>query len=112
MYKIQRNAKGEVERFKARLVAKGKKQARIDYGEVFALVARLETIYLFISLVVQHGRKIFQMDVKSPFLNDYLEEEIYVEQPLGYVEKNHEGKVLKLKKTPYGLKQAPRAWNS
>ncbi len=52
------------------------------------------------------------MDVKSMFLNSYLEEEVYVEQPIGYVVKGHEGKVLKLKKALYGLKQTPRAWNS
>ena len=86
MYKLKKNAKGEVERFKARLVVKGYSQQQgIDYNEVFSLVACLETIRLLISLAAQNQRRIFQMDVKSVFLNGYLEEELYVEQPIGYV---------------------------
>ncbi|WP_177314016.1 reverse transcriptase domain-containing protein, partial [Plesiomonas shigelloides] len=113
VYKIKRNAKGEVERNKARLVAKGYNQRQgIDYDEVFAPVARLETIRLIISLAAQNAWKIYQMDVKSAFLNGLLEEEVYIEQPPGFEEKGQEDKVLKLKKALYGLKQAPRAWNS
>ena len=113
VYKAKKNAKGEVERYKARLVAKGFKQRYgIDYEEVFAPVARLETIRLIISLAAQNRWKIHQMDVKSAFLNGHLEEEVYVEQPMGYVVKGNEDKVLKLNKALYGLKQAPRAWNS
>ncbi|KAL4011046.1 hypothetical protein IC575_028092 [Cucumis melo] len=105
--------KGEVERYKARLVEKGYSQRKgIDYDEVFAPVARLETIRLLIALAAQNNWKIFQMDVKSAFLNGYLEEEVYLEQPPGYSVKGQEYKVLKLKKTLYGLKQAPRMWNS
>jgi len=113
VYKTKKNAKGEVQRYKARLVAKGYKQREgIDYGEVFAPVARLETIRLMISLAAQHRWKIYQLDVKSAFLNGFLEEEIYVEQPLGYIEAENDGKVYKLKKALYGLKQASRAWNT
>ncbi|KAL0544873.1 hypothetical protein IC582_020003 [Cucumis melo] len=113
VFKIKRNEKGEVERYKARLVAKGYSQRKgIDYDEVFAPVARLETIRLLIALAAQNNWKIFQMDVKSAFLNGYLEEEVYLEQPPGYSVKGQEDKVLKLKKTLYGLKQAPRMWNS
>ncbi|KAH9669584.1 hypothetical protein KPL70_021844 [Citrus sinensis] len=113
VYKTKRNAKGEIERHKARLVAKGYSQkAGIDYDEVFAPVALLETIRLIISLAAQNKWKIFQMDVKSAFLNGLFEEEVYIEQPLGYVVKGHEDKILRLKKALYGLKQAPRAWNS
>ena len=102
-----------MQRYKARLVAKGYKQREcIDYREVFAPIARLETIRLMISLAAQHRWKIYQLDVKSTFLNGFLEEEIYVEQPLGYIEAENEGKVYKLKKALYGLKQAPRAWNT
>jgi len=113
VYKTKKNAKGKVQRYKTRLVAKGYKQREgIDYGEVFAPVARLETIRLMILLVTQHRWKIYQLDVKSAFLNGFLEEEIYVEQPLGYIEAGNEGKVYKLKKALYGLKQSPRAWNT
>ena len=110
VYKTKRNAKGEIERHKARLVAKGYSQkAGIDYDEVFAPVARLETIRLIIFFAIQNKWKIHQMDVKSAFLNGVLEEEVYIQQPSGYKVKSHKDKVLKLKKALYGLKQAPRA---
>jgi len=112
VYKKKTNAEGEVERYKARLVVKGYKQKEgIDYDEVFAPVTRMETIRLLISLAAQHRWTILQMDVKSAFLNGVLEEEVYVEQPLGYMRRGEEKKVLRLKKALYGLKQAPRAWN-
>ena len=76
---------------------------------MFAPVARIDTIHLIIALAAQNHWKIYQMDVKLAFLNGYLEE-VYVEQPPGYVMKNQEDKVYKLKKTLYGLKQALRAW--
>ncbi|KAJ7971537.1 Retrovirus-related Pol polyprotein from transposon TNT 1-94 [Quillaja saponaria] len=84
----------------------------IDYEEVFAPVARLETIRLLISFAAHKHWKIYQLDVKSAFLHGFLEEEVYVDQPEGYVIEGQEGKVLKLKKALYGLKQAPRAWNN
>jgi hypothetical protein len=84
---MKKNAKGEVERYKAKLVVKGYSQQQgIDYDEVFAPIARLETIRLLIALAAQNKWSIFQMDVKSAFLNGYLEE-VYVEQPIGYVVK-------------------------
>ncbi|KZV28520.1 hypothetical protein F511_15600 [Dorcoceras hygrometricum] len=86
MYKAKKNANGEVERYKTRLVAKGYKQKHgVDYDEVFAPVARLETIRLLISLAAQYRWKIYQLDVKSAFLNGFLDEDVYIEQPLGYV---------------------------
>ncbi|KAA0026211.1 reverse transcriptase [Cucumis melo var. makuwa] len=113
VFKIKRNEKREVERYKARLVAKGYSQRKgIDYDEVFAPIARLETIRLLIALAAQNNWKIFQMDVKLAFLKGYLEEEVYLEQPPGYSVKSQEDKVLKLKKALYELKQAPRMWNS
>jgi len=91
---------------------KGYKQKEgIDYDEVFAPVTRMETIRQLISLTAHNRWTILQMDVKSAFLNGVLEEEVYVEQPLGYMRRGEEKKVLRLKKAPYGLKQAPRALN-
>lgn len=91
MYKMKRNANGEILRYKARLVAIGYKQKQgIDYDEVFAPVARLETIRLLISLAAHNHWKIFQLDVKSVFLNGYLNEDVYIEQPMGYVVKGQE----------------------
>ena len=108
VYKEKKNANGDVVRNKARLVAEGYKQKYgVDYEEVFALVTRMETIHLLISLAAQMKWKIYQLDVKSAFLNGYLKEEVYVEQPIGFVVKGHEDKVLRLKKVLYGLKQAP-----
>jgi hypothetical protein len=86
-------------------VAKGYNQKHmIDYEKVYALVPRLETIRLIIVTTAQHRWRIYQMDVKSTFLNGFLEEEIYIEQPMSYEVKGHENKVLKLNKVLYGLK--------
>ena len=107
VFKKKMNAQGKIEWYKARLVAKGYKQkAGIDYDEVFVPVARMETIWLIISQAAQFKWPIFQMDVKSAFLNGVLKEEVYLEQPPGYVKIGEEKKVLKLKKALYGLKQA------
>ena len=76
---------------------------------MFAPVTRMETVRLLISIAAQNKWPIFQMDVKSVFLNGVLKEEVYIEQPLGYMRRGEEKKVLWLKKALYGLKQAPRA---
>jgi hypothetical protein len=100
--------KEKLKKHKAILVAKGyKQQYGVDYEDVFAPVARMETVRLMISLTAQKRWKIFQMDVKSAFLNGNLEEVVYVEQPAGFVVKGEEEKVCRLKKSLYGLKQAP-----
>jgi len=113
IFKTKRNAEGEIKKHKARLVAKGyKQQYGVAYEDVFAPVARIEIVRLMISLAAQKRWKIFQMDVKSAFLNGNLEEVVYVEQLAGFVVKGEEKKVCRLKKALYGLKQAPRAWNS
>eukprot|EP00253_Pinus_taeda_P009205 PITA_09205 len=111
VYKTKSNAEGKIERHKARLVVKGyKQQYGRDYEETFAPVARMETVRAVLSIAAQNKWKVYQMDVKSAFLNGVLKEEVYVEQPLGYEKKGEEHKVCKLKKALYGLKQAPRAW--
>nr|GEY96230.1 copia-type polyprotein [Tanacetum cinerariifolium] len=111
VYKTKLNENGEVEKYKARLVAKGYGQEYgIDYMEVFAPVARMDTIRMMVAIAAQRGWKLFQMDVKSAFLYGKLEEDVYVQQPPGYVIAENENKVYKLSKALYGLKQAPRAW--
>lgn len=113
VFKTKYHVDGSVQKHKARLVAKGYSQQQgIDFDETFSPVARFETIRIVLALAVQLKWKVYQFDVKSAFLNGDLEEEVYVTQPDGYVEKGKENKVYKLKKALYGLKQAPRAWYS
>lgn len=113
VFKTKLNENGEVDKFKARLVAKGYAQQQgIDYHEVFVPVARWDTIRMVLALAAQKGWCVYQLDVKSAFLHGELTEDVYVEQPLGYVRKGEEEKVYKLKKALYGLKQASRAWYS
>jgi hypothetical protein len=98
---------------KARLVAKGYVQRQgIDFEEVFAPVARMESVRVLVAVAAHYGWIVHHMDVKSAFLNGDLVEEVYVAQPPGFSAEGHEGKVLKLHKALYGLRQAPRAWNS
>ena len=102
---------GMITRNKARLVAKGYKQEEgIYYGETFAPVARLKVVRLLLAFACISGFKLFQMDVKRAFLNDYINEELYVDQPLGFEYHQYLNHVFKLKKVLYGLKQAPRQW--
>jgi hypothetical protein len=104
---------GKVTRNKARLVCKGHAQVEgIDYGETFSPVARMESIRLFLAYTSSKNFKVYQMDVKSAFLNGDLEEEVYMEQPDGFQVQEAEQYVYRLKKALYGLKQAPRAWYS
>ncbi|CAL5368351.1 unnamed protein product [Camellia sinensis] len=110
VYKTKLNQGGEVDKYKARLVVKGYKQEfGIDYKEVFAPVTRHDTIRLVLALAAKNSWPIFQMDVKSAFLHGDLQEQVYVDQPPGYVQQGNVKKVYKLKKALYELKQAPRA---
>nr|GEV81554.1 putative ribonuclease H-like domain-containing protein [Tanacetum cinerariifolium] len=107
----KKDARGIVVRNKARLVAQGHTQEEgINYEEVFALVARIEAIRLFLAYASFMGFMVYQMDVKSAFLYGTIEEEVYVCQPLGFEDPNYPDKVYKVVKALYGLHQAPRAW--
>nr|GFC88946.1 retrovirus-related Pol polyprotein from transposon TNT 1-94 [Tanacetum cinerariifolium] len=90
---------------------KGYRQEKgIDFEESFALVARIEAIRIFIANAVSKNMTVYQMDVKTTFLNGDLKEEVCVSQPKGFVDPDHPTHVYRLKKALYGLKQAPRAW--
>ncbi|RVW46097.1 Retrovirus-related Pol polyprotein from transposon RE1 [Vitis vinifera] len=111
VYRTKLNSDGSINKHKARLVVKGYAQMfGVDFSETFAPVARLDTIRMLLALAAQRKWKIYQLDMKSAFLNGYLEEEIFVEQPEGFAIKGKEEKVYLLKKALYGLRQAPRAW--
>ena len=113
VYKTKYNEHGEIDKYKARLVAKGYSQKHgIYYTEVFAPVARMDTVRMIFALVAHKSWKIFQLDVKSALLHGDLSEDVYVDQPKGYEKKGSEHLVYKLHKALYGLKQAPRAWFS
>ncbi|GJX87727.1 retrovirus-related pol polyprotein from transposon TNT 1-94 [Tanacetum coccineum] len=102
---------GVVSRNKARLVAQGyNQQEGIDYDETYAPVARLESIRILLAYACALDFKLFQMDVKSAFLNGFINEEVYVAQPSGFIDFEKPNHVYKLKKALYGLKQAPKAW--
>ncbi|GJR53646.1 putative ribonuclease H-like domain-containing protein [Tanacetum coccineum] len=88
----------------------GKKEEGIDYDEVFAPVARIEAIRLFLAFASYMGFTVYQMDVKSAFLYGTIEEKVYVHQPLGFIDPTHPNKVYKVIKALYGLHQAPRSW--
>ena len=111
VYKTKYKSDCMVEKYKAWLVGKGFAQVHgFDYQDTLAPTARLTTIRSVLSLAAQESWPVFQMDVKSPFLNGDLKEEVYVEQPPGFLIPGSEGKVCKLKKVLYELKQAPRTW--
>ncbi|GJR59162.1 putative ribonuclease H-like domain-containing protein [Tanacetum coccineum] len=111
VYRNKRDERGVVVRNKARLVAQGYTQEEgIDYDEVFAPVARIEAIRLFLAFASFMGFIVYQMDVKSAFLYGTIDEEVYVSQPPGFVDPDHPKKVYKVVKALYGLHQAPRAW--
>ncbi|GJU78989.1 retrovirus-related pol polyprotein from transposon TNT 1-94 [Tanacetum coccineum] len=111
IYKVKLDELGGVLKNKARLVARGyREEEGIDFEESFALVARLEAIRIFIAFATQMNIVVYQMDVKTAFLNGILCEEVYVSQPNRFVDLENPNHVYKLKKALYGLKQAPRAW--
>ncbi|GJY08026.1 retrovirus-related pol polyprotein from transposon TNT 1-94, partial [Tanacetum coccineum] len=111
LWKNKKDEDQTVIRNKTRLVAKGYAHERgIDFEESFALVARLEAVRIFIAYAAHKSFLIYQMDVKTSFLNGPLKKEVYVAQLDGFVDPDHQEKVYRLRKVLYGLKQAPRAW--
>nr|GFB57420.1 retrovirus-related Pol polyprotein from transposon TNT 1-94 [Tanacetum cinerariifolium] len=111
LWKNKRDEENTVIRNKSRLVAKGYAQKEgVDFEESFTPIARLEAVRLFIEYAAYKSFTIYQMDVKTAFLYGPLKEEVYVNQPDGFVDPYHPDKVYRLKKALYGLKQAPRAW--
>ncbi|GJY12179.1 retrovirus-related pol polyprotein from transposon TNT 1-94 [Tanacetum coccineum] len=111
VFKNKLDENGVVSRNKARLVAQGyNQQEGIDFDETYAPVARLESIRILFAYTCEHDFKLFQMDVKRAFLNGFINEEVYVAQPPGFVDFEKPNHVFKLKKALYGLKQAPKAW--
>nr|GEY77964.1 hypothetical protein [Tanacetum cinerariifolium] len=112
IYKVKLDELGEILKNKARLVARGYHQEEgIDFEESFAPVARLEAIRIFLAYAAHKNMVVYQMDVKTAFLNGNLREEVYVSQPDRFMDQNNPNNVYKLKKALYGLKQVPRAWN-
>jgi hypothetical protein len=111
VFKIKHGVDGEVERYKVKLVARGFTQTfGVDYKETFAFVVKFMSIHCILALAAIEDMEIYQMDVKTAFLNGYLEEEIYMEQPKGFTQEG-EHLVCKLHKSLYELKQSLRAWN-
>ncbi|GKE80465.1 retrovirus-related pol polyprotein from transposon TNT 1-94 [Tanacetum coccineum] len=111
LWKNKKDEDKTVIRNKARLVAKGyAHEEGIDFEESFALVARLEAVWIFVAYAAHKSFLIYQMDIKTAFLNGLLKEEIYVAQPYGFFDPDHPEKVYRLRNALYGLKQAPRAW--
>lgn len=111
VYKTKLKENGKVDKYKTHIVAKGYKQdVGVDYIEIFAPVARYDTIVMVTALAAQNSWLIYQLDVKSAFLHGDLQEQVFIDQPSGYIKHGCEEKYYRLNKALYGLKQASRAW--
>lgn len=111
IFKIKLKVDGSLDRFKARLVAKGFQQhAGIDYMDTFSPVVKASTIRVIFTLAISYNWSIQHVDVNNAFLNDTLQEQVFMEQPRGFESSEFPNHVCLLKKALYGLKQAPRAW--
>ncbi|GKD27352.1 retrotransposon protein, putative, ty1-copia subclass [Tanacetum coccineum] len=105
-------ANGTIDKYKARLVIKGYRQREgLDYFDTYSPVAQITSIRMILAIVALRNLEVHKMDVKTAFLNGDLEEEIYMNQPEGFIAPGQEGKVCRLVKSLYGLKQAPKQWH-
>ena len=112
VFKKKTNMDGNVHTFKARLVAKGYRQTHgIDYDEIFSPVVMLKSIRILLAIAAYYDYEIWQMDVKTAFLNGNLLEDVYMTQPEGFVNPKNSGKICNLQRSIYGLKQALWSWN-
>ena len=112
IFKKKTDADGNVTIYKARLVAKGYRQVQgVDYDETFSPVAKLKSVRIMLAIAAYYDYEIWQMDVKTAFLNGYLKEELYMMQPEGFVDPENANKVCKLQRSIYGLVQASQSWN-
>ncbi|GJV87862.1 retrotransposon protein, putative, ty1-copia subclass [Tanacetum coccineum] len=112
LFKKKTDMNGNVHTYKARLVAKGFTQTYgVDYEETFSPVANIRAIRILIAITAFYDYEIWKMDVKTAFLNGYLDEDIYMVQPESFIDLKHPRKVCKLQRSIYGLKQASRSWN-
>jgi len=111
VYKIKQRVDGSIDRYKAHLVARGfTQQEGIDYLETFSPVVKLATVRLVLTIAVTRGWFIHQLDVHNAFLNEILQEKVYMEQPPSFSHPTLSSHVFQLHKSIYGLKQAPRVW--
>ncbi|GJU71524.1 retrovirus-related pol polyprotein from transposon TNT 1-94 [Tanacetum coccineum] len=111
VYRNKLDENGIMSRNKARLVAQEyNQQESIDYDETYAPVARLESIRILLAIACANDFKLYHLDIKSAFLNGFINEEVYVAQPSGFIDFERPNYVYKLKKALFGLKQSPKAW--
>ncbi|RVX00967.1 Retrovirus-related Pol polyprotein from transposon TNT 1-94 [Vitis vinifera] len=110
VFKTKRDSSGRIEKYKARLVVKGYSQREeIDFKETFSPVSTKDSFRVIMAIVAHFDLELHQMDVKTAFLNGDLDEDVYMEQPTGFIEVGKEHLVCKLNKSIYGLKQAFKA---